>query len=196
MDFMPPSDVRPEPGQFLLSEPFLNDPWFGRKVVFLCDHDEKGSLGFVLNNGMGQNLNSLLSDAERWSIDHEVHRGGPIHEDSLFFLHRLGERVKGSIPVLPGLWLGGEYEDLVLALEDGGARQGDVRFFAGYSGWGAGQLDGEMRQRSWYVHDLALPEKLETVMNPVPEKLWVSMLTSKGGGYERVTSWPTDPSLN
>ena len=49
MDWMPPADVEPKPGQFLLSEPFLDDPWFGRKVVFLCDHDEQGSLGFVLN---------------------------------------------------------------------------------------------------------------------------------------------------
>ena len=58
MDWMPLADAEPKPGQFLLSEPFLDDPWFGRKVVFLCDHDEQGSLGFVLNNGMGRNLTS------------------------------------------------------------------------------------------------------------------------------------------
>ena len=196
MDWMPPADVHPKPGQFLLSEPFLDDPWFGRKVVFLCDHDEQGSLGIVLNNGMGQNLTSLLPDAERWSIDHEVHRGGPVHAESLFYLHRLGDRVKGSIPVIPGLWLGGEYEDLAVAMEQGGVEARDVRFFAGYSGWGAGQLGGEMKLRSWYVHDQSLPGKVDTVMNSAPGELWSSMLTSKGGGFERVTSWPTDPSLN
>ena len=103
MDWMPPANAEPKPGQFLLSEPFLDDPWFGRKVVFLCDHDEQGSLGFVLNNGMGRNLTSLLPDAEPWGLDHEVHRGGPVHADSLFCLHRLGDGIEGSLPVLPGL---------------------------------------------------------------------------------------------
>ncbi len=196
MDWMPPADAEPKPGQFLLSEPFLEDPWFGRKVVFLCDHDEQGSLGFVLNNGMGRNLTSLLPDAEQWGFDHEVHRGGPVHADSLFCLHRLGEEVEGSIPVLPGLWLGGEYDDLAVLINERGAKAGDVRFFAGYAGWGAGQLEGEMKQRSWYVHDAPVGSKLEVVMNSDPGDLWASMMKSKGGGYGRVTTWPTDPSLN
>ena len=196
MDWMPPADAEPKPGQFLLSEPFLDDPWFGRKVVFLCDHDEQGSLGFVLNNGMGRNLTSLLPDAEQWGFDHEVHRGGPVHVDSLFCLHRLGEEIEGSIPVLPGLWLGGEYDDLAELINERGAKAGDVRFFAGYAGWGAGQLEGEMKQRSWYVHDAPVGSKLEVVMNADPGDLWASMMKSKGGGYGRVTTWPTDPSLN
>ena len=196
MDWMPPQDVWPKGGQFLLSEPFLNDPWFGRKVVFLCDHDEEGTMGFVLNNGMGRTLTSLLPDSEQWPIDHEVHRGGPVHADSLFYLHRLGDRVQNSIPVLPGLWLGGEYEDLAVAMESGGVKPGDVRFFAGYSGWGGGQLQGEMSQRSWYVHDAPVASKVETVLDAAPGDLWGEMLREKGGGFERVTTWPTDPSLN
>jgi len=85
---------------------------------------------------------------------------------------------------------------LAVLIKEGGAKAGDVRFFAGYAGWGSGQLEGEMKQRSWYVHDAPVEPKLEVVMNPSPGDLWTTMMKSKGGGYGRVTTWPTDPSLN
>lgn len=196
MELVPPSDVRPLPGQFLLSEPFLKDPWFGRKTVFLCDHDSEGSLGFVLDNGMGRKLSEVLPDSVEWAIDHEVHRGGPVNADSLFYLHRLGERVSNSISVLPGLWLGGTFDDLVTVLKEGEVDRSMVRFFAGYAGWGAGQLEQEMEGSSWYVHDLPESQKLSVVMNASPGALWADMLRSKGPEYARVTGLPQDPSLN
>ena len=86
MEIVPDSTAKPRAGQFLLSEPFLTDPWFGRKTVFLCDHDADGTVGLVLDNGTGRRLKEVLPESEAWGIDHEVSLGGPVHDDSLFFL--------------------------------------------------------------------------------------------------------------
>lgn len=196
MDFVPSSDAKPRTGQFLLSEPFMSDAWFGRKVVFLCDHDEDGSLGFVLDNFTDRPLRAVLEDAEDWSLKQEVSVGGPVHDDSLFYLHRLGKEVSGAMPVLPGLWLGGDFGELKMALASGRYGDGDVRFFVGYSGWTRGQLDREIQSNSWYVHDAPLDQKMTAIFHPPLEGLWKQMLSSKGPGFARASTLPLDPSLN
>ena len=196
MEFVPSADAKPRAGQFLLSEPFMTDVWFGRKVVFLCDHDDDGSLGFVLDNFTDRPLEAVLSDSEDWSLQQRVSMGGPVHDDSLFYLHRMGDVVSGGLPVLPGLWLGGDFGELKSALSSGEFGDRDVRFFIGYSGWMSGQLDAEMRQHSWYVHDIPLERKLDAIFNPPTEGLWKRMLASKGPGFARASTLPVDPSLN
>lgn len=196
MEFVPSPDAVPRSGQFLLSEPFMSDVWFGRKVVFLCDHDDEGSLGFVLDNFTDRPLPAVLRDAEEWSLQQCVSMGGPVHDDSLFYLHRLGKEVHGAVPVLPGLWLGGDFDDLKAAIGSGRYSDSDVRFFVGYSGWMSGQLEEEIKQRSWYVHDTPLEMKLDAIFNPPEGGLWGAMLASKGPGFARAATLPMDPSLN
>ena len=99
------------------------------------------------------------------------------------------------MPVVPGLWLGGDFDDIRACLAEGVA-PGDIRFFIGYSGWTAGQLDMEVERNSWYVHDLPLERKKELVLNPEPGNLWQSMLQEKGPGFARVTELPANPNLN
>ena len=135
-------------GQFLLSEPFLTDPWFGRKTVFVCDHDPDGTVGLVLDNGTGRRLKEVLPESEDWGIDHEVFLGGPVHDDSLFFLHTFGDEVANAMPVLPGLWLGGDLDGIRALLSRPEKALGQIRFFIGYSGWAAGQLEAEMERHS------------------------------------------------
>lgn len=196
MEFVPPANAKPRTGQFLLSEPFMSDAWFGRKVVFLCDHDGDGSLGFVLDHFTDRPLKAVMSDAEAWPLKQSLAVGGPVHNDSLFYLHRMGDVVSGAMPVLPGLWLGGDFDELKAGLSTGRYSDQDVRFFVGYSGWTQGQLDSEIREKSWYVHDAPLEDKLDAIFNPPEEGLWRSMLASKGPGHARATMLPVDPSLN
>ena len=196
MEIVPDIHVAPRAGQFLLSEPFLSDPWFGRKSVFLCDHDAVGTVGLVLDNGTGRRLVDVLPDAEAWGIDHEVFLGGPVHDDSLFYLHRLGDLVPDAMPVVPGLWLGGDFDGIREALAGGRAQPDSIRFFVGYSGWSAGQLDDEVQRSSWYVHDVPLEEKVRIAMDTEPGDLWRRLLSQKGPGFAQVTGLPTDPSLN
>ena len=196
MEIVPEPHVAPRAGQFLLSEPFLSDPWFGRKSVFLCDHDADGTVGLVLDNGTGRRLVDVLPDAEDWGIDHEVFLGGPVHDDSLFYLHRLGDLVPDAMPVVPGLWLGGDFDGICEALAGGRAQPDSIRFFVGYSGWSAGQLDDEVQRSSWYVHDVPLEEKVRIAMDTEPGDLWRRLLSQKGPGFAQVTGLPIDPSLN
>lgn len=196
MEFVPSPDAEPRTGQFLLAEPFMSDMWFGRKVVFLCDHDEDGTLGFVLDNFTERPLHAVLDDARDWRLNQRVSMGGPVHDDSLFYLHRLGKEVTGAMPVLPGLWLGGDFDELKAALSSGRYGDGDVRFFVGYSGWNGGQLESEIKGKSWYVHDAALEDKLQAIFHPPSEGLWKGMLASKGPGFARASALPVDPSLN
>ena len=196
MEIVPDSKAAPQAGQFLLSEPFLTDPWFGRKAVFLCDHDADGTIGLVLDNGTGRRLKDVLPEAEEWGIDHEVYLGGPVHDDSLFFLHTLGDRIPDAMPVLPGLWLGGDFDGIRAVFRQGGVPSGSIRFFVGYSGWSAGQLESEVERSSWYVYDAGLQDKLGIVLNPEPGDLWRRLLGQKGPGFARVTELPVDPNLN
>lgn len=196
MEIAPDSDAEPRSGQFLLSEPFLQDPWFGRKTVFLCDHDDHGTVGLVLDHASGRQLSDVFPDAAEWGLDQEVHVGGPVHQDSLFFLHRLGDRVGNSMPVVPGLWLGGDLEDVQSAMSEVGHPAVPIRFFMGYSGWTAGQLSSEIRQRSWYVHDVSLEEKIHLVMDASPGFLWKKLLSQKGPSFSRIADLPLDPGLN
>ena len=196
MEIVPDSTAKPRAGQFLLSEPFLTDPWFGRKTVFLCDHDADGTVGLVLDNGTGRRLKEVLPESEAWGIDHEVSLGGPVHDDSLFFLHTYGDQVVNAMPVLPGLWLGGELDDIRKLLSRPGQAKGHIRFFIGYSGWAAGQLEAEMERHSWYVHDAPLADKLNIVMDTDPGELWKQLLGDKGPRFSKVPGLPTDPSLN
>lgn len=196
MEIVPDSTVRPRAGQFLLSEPFLTDPWFGRKTVFVCDHDPDGTVGLVLDNGTGRRLKEVLPESEDWGIDHEVFLGGPVHDDSLFFLHTFGDEVANAMPVLPGLWLGGDLDGIRALLSRPEKALGQIRFFIGYSGWAAGQLEAEMERHSWYVHDAPLADKMSIVMDTDPGELWKRLLGEKGPGFSKVPGLPTDPSLN
>ena len=196
MEIVPDSKARPRAGQFLLSEPFLTDPWFGRKTVFLCDHDRDGTVGIVLDNGTGRRLKEVLPESEAWGIDHEVFLGGPVHDDSLFFLHTFGDEVANAMPVLPGLWLGGDLDGIRALLTRPVPSKGSIRFFIGYSGWAAGQLEAEMERHSWYVHDAPLADKMSIVMDTDPGELWKRLLGNKGPGVSKVPGLPTDPSLN
>ena len=196
MEIVPDSKARPRAGQFLLSEPFLTDPWFGRKTVFLCDHDRDGTVGIVLDNGTGRRLKEVLPESEAWGIDHEVFLGGPVHDDSLFFLHTFGDEVANAMPVLPGLWLGGDLDGIRALLTRPVPSKGSIRFFIGYSGWAAGQLEAEMERHSWYVHDAPLADKMSIVMDTDPGELWKRLLGNKGPGFSKVPGLPTDPSLN
>lgn len=135
-------------GQVLLAHPLLEDENFQRGVVLLADHDTHGSLGFVLNDPAVYRLGEALSG--KWP-DFPLHIGGPVDQDSLFFLHCRPDLIPGAHSIDGFLHWGGEYEAMREALLAGKLGEGHIRFFAGYAGWSAQQLDGEVEEGSWAV---------------------------------------------
>jgi putative transcriptional regulator len=181
---------QPEKGDLLISEPFLPDPNFERTVIYLCEHNEDGSFGFVLNK-----LSLLRFDdvIQKTKIKEPLYIGGPVQQDTLHFLHRAGEKVENALLVKNQIYWSGNTEKVIEDLSIGFLEGVDFRFFLGYSGWGAGQLMNEIMEKSWIVIKGATQEQLFDIK---PEELWREVLKSMGGEYKIISNYPTDPRLN
>lgn len=189
LELDPPNPMPPAPGTLLISGPFLGDPYFHRTVVLLCMHDPEGSFGLVLNRPLELGVADLMDDMP--ALTSPVGIGGPVQSSNLFFLHTLGPRIEGSLPVADDLYMGGDYAQLRDMLKAAPKLAKHVRFFVGYSGWGEGQLLNEVEQRSWLVH----PATRQMVMRNAGD-LWASTLRAMGPAYAPLANFPEDPSLN
>lgn len=190
LDLDPDNPLTPAPGRLLVSGPYLPDPYFRRTVVLLCEHDEEGSFGFVLNRAMDMQVNDLVPSMA--SIHARVFMGGPVHSDNLYFLHTLGAYVTGSKDVVDGVRVGGDHEQLRdLIIADPKLLQ-HVRFFVGYAGWSAGQLDRELEERSWFV----APGSKRSIMSNDHRDLWQRTLRNMGTAFAAIANFPEDPGLN
>ena len=138
--------VEPGAGILLIADPFLKDPNFLRTVVFICDHKEDGSIGFVLNRQYENTLDELIPGLDGHKIS--VYYGGPVQPDTIHFLHQYPE-IPGSIEVMKGIYWGGDFEMIVSMLKKGTITKNKIRFYIGYSGWGNSQLDEELKEKSW-----------------------------------------------
>jgi putative transcriptional regulator len=181
----------PKRGDLLVSEPFLPDPNFERTVVLLCEHNEEGSFGFVLNKPSLLKYSDVMEEA--YDFNAALFIGGPVQQDTLHFLHRTGELIEGSIEIGKGIYWGGNYEQLQVLIDTKQLKPEDFKFFIGYSGWGSGQLEMEMREKTWIVSNVATPSQ---VFDMDAEKLWKIVLKNMGGKYKMISNYPIDPRLN
>lgn len=190
LNFNKLNKIKPGKGTVLISEPFLDDDYFKRSVILLCEHNEEGTFGFVLNNYIDIALTDLIEDLP--AFDTRISIGGPVNSDNLFYLHTLGENIPGSIEVFDGIYMGGSFEVLQVALESGTLQRDQVRFFVGYSGWSPGQLDDEISRNSWFVGKA----KADDLMNPDIENLWQKVLQDMGSNFSLIAGYPENPNMN
>ncbi|MEM6522671.1 MAG: YqgE/AlgH family protein [Bacteroidota bacterium] len=191
MDFFKfKNNIRPERGSLLISEPFLPDPNFERTVILLCEHNDDGSFGFVLNKLSSVTLKDLIEGVN--STKASVFIGGPVQQDTLHFIHRSSD-LEGGTEIVKGLYWGGDFEQLMSIIDTGKINESDFKFFVGYSGWSAGQLEEELAANSWIVTNPASPQ----LMFDEPEdKLWKIVLKRLGGRFDVYSNYPIDPRLN
>jgi len=204
-------------GRLLVATPELGDPNFDRTVVLLLEHTPEGAVGVVLNRPSGTLLTEAGADWNGWDAfaapPDVVFVGGPVARTAVIAVARtlpprgtLGEpggpgvspeepggsglspvepKTDGFQPIL------GDHVGIVdLALEPRGVDA--VRLFAGYAGWGGGQLEGEISAGGWFVLD-ALPSD---PLSSDPEELWAEVLRRQGGRLALFAACPADPSLN
>ncbi|RMG70201.1 MAG: YqgE/AlgH family protein [Bacteroidetes bacterium] len=183
------SSYLPQAGRFLISEPFMQDENFQRTVVLLVEHGEQGSLGFVLNRRLQVRIGEVVEDL--LGADLPVFLGGPVEPNTLHFVHTFGE-LPGARPVYEGLFWGGDFESLKQLARAGHLQEENILFFIGYSGWSPGQLDGELKRKSWII----APENMDFVFEYDPPKLWRDLLQSLGEKYRILSNYPQDPRLN
>jgi putative transcriptional regulator len=176
-------------GQLLIAEPRLSDPNFRRSVVLVLAHDAEGALGVVLNRPtevpaceVVEELASLVDASDM------LHDGGPVQRDGVVVLADFAEPeeserlVVGSVGMLSDL---SEPERLSESVRR-------VRAFAGYAGWGAGQLDGEIAEGSWHV----VPAQPSDLFSDQPDRLWHDILRRQPPPLSMLATLPEDASLN
>lgn len=177
-------------GQILLAEPFMQDPYFHRAVVLLCEHHDEGSMGFILNKSIDMGVNDLIGEFPRF--DAEVFYGGPVQTDTLHYVHNVGDLLDESIKVAKGVWMGGDFDKLKFLITSDLIKPENIRFFVGYSGWTGGQLNEEMEERSW----VAAPMDANYVFKAQPGRLWSQVMYNKGDIYEIIADMPDMISWN
>jgi putative transcriptional regulator len=182
--------IQPAPGILLIADPFLKDPNFLRTVVFLCEHKEEGSFGFVLNRKYENTLDELIPGLDDLKLP--VYYGGPVQVDTIHFLHQYPEEIPGSEEVIKGVYWGGDFEKVVEMLKDGTAHPDKIRFYIGYSGWSDGQLTTELEEKSW----LTLAGTRKLIFHRNYQEIWKDSLKQLGGDYEMMINFPIDPQLN
>ena len=173
-------------GSLLIAGPQLLDPNFRRTVVLVADHGDEGAMGVILNRPSGMSVADAAPDLEPLvGPATPIFAGGPVQPTSGVVLAEITEAdepIVEDVVLVPGL---NELADLI----DGAGR---VRVFAGYAGWGPGQLEDEMARDDWIVE----PARSDDVFSDSPETLWESVLERKGGQFALVARMPDDPSLN
>ncbi len=183
-------NIMPAQGKVLVSEPFLGDQYFRRSVVLLTEHGEKGTVGFLLNKPLKIDIKELLSD---FPVEEaSVCMGGPVGNNTVHYIHMLGDIVPNSVKVKGNIYWGGDYEVLKNMILSGKIDPLQVRFFVGYSGWDPGQLDREISENSWVVGEF--DERL--IMESKEPAAWKIFLEKLGGKFRLWTNFPENPALN
>ncbi|MBS1836996.1 MAG: YqgE/AlgH family protein [Actinobacteria bacterium] len=177
--------------RLLLSVPDLGDANFDQTVVYMVDHDEAGAFGVVLNRPSDTVVAEHLPDLAVPVLSPSVFFvGGPVSVGGLL---AIGRRAVDAEPVNAALLSG------PIAIVDPEALLGGevsgldaVRLFTGYSGWGPGQLDGELATGAWHVADAMVDD----VLCAEPALLWRTVMRRQGGRLVAQGLYPEDPSVN
>lgn len=184
-------NIKPQKGKLLIAEPALTgDVSFNRSVVLLAEHNEEGSVGFILNKPLTFGINDLISEI---LVPFQVYNGGPVEQDNLYFIHKVPELIDNSIEISDGIYWGGDFEKTIALINQGLITEDDIRFFLGYSGWSSLQLDRELHSKSWIVvqnkYESAIIKKSSTAF-------WKEKMLELGGNYVLWSNAPENPSLN
>lgn len=168
----------------------LSDQNFSRSVILLAEHNQKGSLGFILNKKLNMTLKDILPSSD---CNFKVYYGGPVEAENLYFIHNIPDVIKNSIEISEGIFWGGDFEAIIQLLIEKKIKRTNIRFFLGYTGWETDQLEYEIETESWLVKENIYGKKL---LQETPSYLWKELMMSLGDKYIIWSNAPEDPVLN
>jgi putative transcriptional regulator len=185
-----PEDKIPQKGKILISEPFLPDTFFNRTIVYLADHTSEGSVGFILNKKLDIKVCDAISGFDEW--EEYLSMGGPVAPDTLHYLHNQGDTIPKSVWVDENIFWGGDIDFIRDLIKTGRITKSQIRFFLGYSGWSAGQLERELKENSWVIvkvnNDIVLSSQIDNT--------WKRVLRSMNNKYRMWADFPESPDMN
>lgn len=178
-------------GNLLIAEPsIIGDLSFNRSVILLADHNNDGSVGFIINKILKYSISDLVPDVE---VDFKIYNGGPVEQDNLYFIHNVPELISNSIEISNGIFWGGDFEMTKKLLNNGSIKEDNIRFFLGYTGWDASQLEQEMLANSWIVTENHYQNKIIGISTA---NFWKEKILELGGEYIIWSNAPENPALN
>jgi len=182
--------VKPSKGRLLIAEPsILNDSSFNRAVILLSEHNDEGSIGFIMNRATSHVLNDIIPEIDS---DLAIYDGGPVSKDNLYFIHNAPELIPNSSKIADEIYWGGDFETVTQLLKSNKLHKGNIRFFLGYSGWDKNQLLDEVKTTSWIV----INNTFKNIFDILDQSIWKNELKKIGGEYLIWANAPKDPSLN
>jgi len=177
-------------GDLLIASAALLDPHFVRTVVLICDHSDKdGTFGLVLNRPIA--VPQEVKDSLPFALEC-VYQGGPVRLESMQVIHPYGDLVPQALNILPGVWIGGHFDDLCRGFRDGTMEPQRCRFCLGYAGWGGGQLADEFTQDAW----LQAVGSVDLVFETPADRVWSRAVRKYGRSNPLFRFYPDDPSHN
>ena len=177
-------------GRILISEPFLNDTYFKRSIVLITEHSEEGSVGFVLNKQVDLKVQDVIQDFPE--IDAGISIGGPVNTNTIHYIHTLGNTIPDSVKVSKDIYWGGNFDVLRDMVASKKIKKYDVRFFLGYAGWAAKQLEDELSENAWLVAEL----NTEIIMKAENSNTWNQILEKMDNKYQVWANFPENPGRN
>ena len=183
--------IKPKKGDLLIAEPsIIGDIAFNRSIVLLADHNKEGSIGFILNKPLEYTINDLIPEIE---AEFKVYNGGPVEQDNLYFIHKVPDLIPNSIEISLGIYWGGDFNKVAELIAQKKLSEKNIRFFLGYSGWEANQLDEELKSNSWVVTENIYKKG---IIEKDYEAFWKEKMLEFGGEYSIWSNAPENPSLN
>ncbi|AWM12878.1 YqgE/AlgH family protein [Flavobacterium sp. NRK F10] len=183
--------VLPKKGHLLIAEPStLGDISFNRSIILLAEHNEEGSVGFIINKPLDYTIHDLVPEIK---ANFSVYNGGPVEQDNLYFIHNIPDIIPNSVEIANGIYWGGDFNVTLDLINEGKITKKNIRFFLGYSGWEAHQLENELKENAWIVTENNLKAKL--LAKPV-QQFWKEKMKEQGGEYILFSNAPSDPMLN
>ncbi|MDQ7960105.1 YqgE/AlgH family protein [Flavobacterium lindanitolerans] len=178
-------------GILLIAEPsIIGDLSFNRSVILLADHNEEGSVGFILNKPLEYTIQDLIPEI---NAKFKIYNGGPVEQDNLYFIHNIPEMIPNSIEISNGIYWGGDFESTKALINEGKIKKNNIRFFLGYTGWDAQQLDREMQANSWIISKNVYENK---IIGKSTTDFWKQKILELGGDYVIWSNAPENPILN
>lgn len=180
----------PSIGNFLIAEPFMQDPNFQRSVVLLCQKQEDGYVGFTINRKIDYSVGDLVEELADCTMP--LFDGGPVGKEQMFFLHSMPELISGGIMIQKDIYWGGDFEQVKHMVQSNTIDTNRIKFIVGYSGWESEQLVDEMKERSWLI----APATSFLVLQEQPEAIWKNAIKLLGEEFKPLINYPKDPSFN
>ena len=182
------SNNKVKKGSIIFSQPLMKDPNFQRSLIFICEHNNEGSFGYVLNEKINtQNLDLELNNV----IINNLYLGGPVEKSYLNFVHNL-KNLSDSEEIIDDVYLGGNIDEFIKN-KNLNKNKLKYKFFSGYSGWSSDQLQEEINQNSWIVVNQF---NSDILFKNIDDKFWSVFLSEIGGKNKIFSNYPKDPSLN